>query len=64
MASIAQSRCPVCNADRTEKFRPFCSKRCSEIDLGRWLSGNYAIPTEEVPDDFDSEISDPQCELE
>ena len=33
--------------------RQFCSKRCADIDLGRWFSGSYAIPTEEMPDEFD-----------
>ena len=36
--------------------RPFCSKRCADIDLHRWLGGNYAIPAVEPPDDFDGEI--------
>jgi uncharacterized protein len=30
-------------------YRPFCSKRCADIDLGRWLKENYRIPTEEAP---------------
>jgi endogenous inhibitor of DNA gyrase (YacG/DUF329 family) len=36
--------CPVCGKPRAAAFRPFCSKRCAEIDLGRWLKGGYAIP--------------------
>lgn len=51
MAKPARARCPTCGAARSERFRPFCSKRCAEIDLGRWFSGGYAIPTEEEPDD-------------
>jgi len=31
--------------------RPFCSPRCAQIDLGRWLKGNYSIPTDEAPDE-------------
>ena len=53
MATVAKAHCPVCNAQRVEKYRPFCSKRCADIDLGRWFSGSYAIPTEEMPDEFD-----------
>ena len=53
MATVAKAQCPVCNAQRVEKYRPFCSKRCADIDLGRWFSGSYAIPTEEMPDEFD-----------
>jgi len=36
--------CPVCGKSAEEGFRPFCSKRCADIDLGRWLKGGYAIP--------------------
>jgi hypothetical protein len=32
-------------------FRPFCSKRCADVDLGRWLGGGYRIPTFEEPDE-------------
>lgn len=38
--------CPVCGKAAAEKYRPFCSKRCADIDLGRWLKGSYAIPAE------------------
>jgi endogenous inhibitor of DNA gyrase (YacG/DUF329 family) len=40
--------CPVCRkpAERGSPHRPFCSARCRQIDLGRWLSGDYAIPGE------------------
>ncbi len=36
-------KCPVCKAATVEQYRPFCSKRCCDIDLGRWLTGSYAI---------------------
>lgn len=36
--------CPICGKEADPKFRPFCSRRCADIDLGRWLSGGYAIP--------------------
>jgi len=36
--------CPTCGKPAEEGFRPFCSKRCADIDLGRWLKGGYAIP--------------------
>jgi hypothetical protein len=42
-------KCPVCGKPTVAKFQPFCSKRCHEIDLGRWLDGRYRIPTEETP---------------
>jgi uncharacterized protein len=39
--------CPICGKPTEQHVRPFCSKRCQQIDLGRWLSGAYAIPVEE-----------------
>ena len=39
--------CPICQKDSDPKYRPFCSRRCADIDLGRWLTGAYAIPAEE-----------------
>jgi endogenous inhibitor of DNA gyrase (YacG/DUF329 family) len=44
-------RCPICGRPSVEKYRPFCTSRCADVDLGRWLKGNYAIPTEEAPDE-------------
>ncbi len=43
--------CPICTKDSDRKYRPFCSKRCADIDLGRWMSGGYAIPASEAPPD-------------
>jgi uncharacterized protein len=43
-------RCAVCGKAQVAGFRPFCSKRCADVDLGKWLGGRYAIPTEEPPD--------------
>ena len=44
--------CPICHKETDPKYRPFCSKRCADVDLGRWLTGAYVIPAEEVlPDD-------------
>ena len=47
-------KCPICGTDSVRDYRPFCSKRCADVDLNRWLSGSYAIPAEEEPgeDDF------------
>ena len=36
--------CPICGKPEAAGFKPFCSKRCADIDLGRWLKGGYAIP--------------------
>src|SRR3546814_4087632 len=43
-------RCPICSRPAVHRFRPFCSQRCADIDLGRWVKGSYAIPTEEAPE--------------
>ena len=36
--------CPICNKPEDPGFQPFCSKRCADVDLNRWLSDGYAIP--------------------
>ncbi|MBX3476205.1 MAG: DNA gyrase inhibitor YacG [Brevundimonas sp.] len=49
--------CPICKkAPPAPDYRPFCSRRCADVDLQRWLSGGYAIPAEPLdqavtPDD-------------
>jgi hypothetical protein len=43
--------CPICGKAVDEAFKPFCSKRCADIDLNRWLSGVYAIPVKEDEDE-------------
>jgi hypothetical protein len=42
--------CPICNRKSVAAFRPFCSKRCADVDLSRWLGGGYAIPSEDPED--------------
>lgn len=54
----AGGRCPVCGAPRSRRYRPFCSARCADRDLGRWLKGVYRIPTEELPDGGEAERDD------
>ena len=39
--------CPICGKPTEPRYRPFCSKRCADIDLGRWLTGGYVIPGDE-----------------
>lgn len=43
--------CPICGKTTDEKYRPFCSRRCADIDLGRWLTGSYVIPGEALEED-------------
>lgn len=48
------AKCAVCGNPVTHDYRPFCSKRCADIDLGRWLDGRYAIPGQPAsPSDAD-----------
>jgi len=42
-----RKRCPICGKPTDETVKPFCSKRCADVDLHRWLSGSYAIPVTE-----------------
>ena len=44
-------KCPTCGAPADPKAHPFCSSRCSDVDLGRWFHGKYAIPAIEAADD-------------
>jgi len=50
--------CPICRRPSVEPFRPFCSRRCADIDLGRWLSGGYAIAADEGKKPEASEAED------
>jgi uncharacterized protein len=40
----SQRACPICGKPRSERYDPFCSKRCADVDLHRWLKGSYVIP--------------------
>lgn len=47
--------CPICERNTEVQFRPFCSKRCADVDLGRWVNGSYAVPSQD-PEDIDAAI--------
>jgi len=47
----ASNVCAICGKPVDARFKPFCSKRCADVDLNRWLSGGYVIPGAQVPDD-------------
>ena len=47
----SSGKCPICGKPTEPAYRPFCSKRCADIDLGRWLKEGYRIETEEAPTD-------------
>ena len=43
--------CPICGKPSSQQFHPFCSARCKDIDLNRWLSGSYVIPAKDDEDE-------------
>ena len=45
--------CPICDKNSDDRYRPFCSRRCADVDLGRWLTGSYAVPSTD-PDDVEA----------
>lgn len=51
-------KCPVCGKPTDAAYRPFCSKRCADVDLQRWLTGRYAIPAVEDEDGPSEEPSE------
>ena len=50
--------CPICKKSALPEYRPFCSKRCADIDLQRWFSGRYAVPAENPPGLGEDEADD------
>ena len=48
---MAEKMCPTCGKPAVDEFKPFCSRRCADVDLNRWLSGVYAIPVKEDEDE-------------
>ncbi|MEL7254871.1 MAG: DNA gyrase inhibitor YacG [Pseudomonadota bacterium] len=49
--------CPICTKDSVPRYRPFCSKRCADIDLGKWMRADYALASEEPLDPEDAEAA-------
>jgi len=47
--------CPICQKPTVPAYRPFCSKRCADVDLGKWLKGDYAVPSSD-PDDIEAAL--------
>ncbi|MEP5758057.1 MAG: DNA gyrase inhibitor YacG [Litoreibacter sp.] len=47
--------CPICEKETVKEYRPFCSRRCADIDLGKWMTGAYAIPSANLEDDEELE---------
>ena len=45
--------CPICKKDAVAKYRPFCSLRCADIDLGRWMTGKYSLDSHDEEDEHE-----------
>lgn len=54
-----RGRCPICGKAAAAPIRPFCSQRCKDVDLNRWLSGVYSVPAVEVEEEPDTEAPAP-----
>lgn len=52
--------CPICSKEADAKYRPFCSRRCADVDLGKWLTGGYAIPDDQAGLDDEARGDDTQ----
>lgn len=55
--------CPICGKPAAKVYRPFCSRRCADVDLGRWLTEGYRIPAdnEEEPEDGPANDTPPKA---
>jgi endogenous inhibitor of DNA gyrase (YacG/DUF329 family) len=52
-AGTTAGKCPICGRQTVHDYRPFCSRRCADVDLSRWLRGSYAIPDASESEDGD-----------
>ncbi len=48
---VSAAKCVRCAQPVQPRYRPFCSQRCADIDLGSWFNGSYRVPTSEAPDE-------------
>jgi endogenous inhibitor of DNA gyrase (YacG/DUF329 family) len=55
MTEERSGKCVICGKPQDPDYRPFCSKRCADVDLNRWFSGKYAIPAAEEDDPNDKD---------
>lgn len=55
---MSAPKCPICGKPPVQGYRPFCSKRCADVDLQRWFSGAYAVPAEDPGDEGASDDHD------
>ena len=59
LPTATTGKCPICGRATEHDYRPFCSRRCADVDLSRWLRGAYAIPDAAESEDGDEAASPP-----
>jgi uncharacterized protein len=47
---MSAAKCPICGKPAEPDYKPFCSRRCADVDLQRWFTGRYAVPGAKVED--------------
>jgi uncharacterized protein len=52
---IVGRNCAICGQPAQASYKPFCSKRCADVDLSRWLKGTYAIPVTEIEENVEED---------
>ncbi len=48
--------CPICRKPMEPKFKPFCSERCRQVDLGKWLMESYSVPAQPLGEEDDGTV--------
>ena len=56
--------CAICGKPQDDAYKPFCSKRCADVDLNRWLSGRYVIPGAQAPEDEEDRPAPRKSDIE
>ena len=56
-AASSAKPCPICRKPMVAAYRPFCSKRCADVDLNRWFSGAYVVAGKEEEDEDGESVS-------
>ncbi len=59
---LKERPCPICGKPEAAPHRPFCSRRCTDLDLGHWLKGDYRFASEEWSDSEDEAPDEPPDE--
>jgi endogenous inhibitor of DNA gyrase (YacG/DUF329 family) len=57
----SSAKCPICSRPTVPDYRPFCSRRCADVDLSRWLRSTYAIPAEDNAEASEEDASVPDA---